>query len=202
MNVEERRELEILTTISEGRPVTQRALAERLDIALGLANLYLKRLVRKGYVKVSTIPRNRIRYLLTPGGLAQKTRLTYDYMRYSLRLYRQARQALREALSPLAEGAPQRVALYGTGEAAELAYLTLRELGIEPSGVFDGRNGARFLGRPVGSVDHLVPGEHDRVVVATLDPTDRAVAELESRGVPRSRLILLRPVAREPASPQ
>jgi len=202
MNVEDRRELEILTTISEGRPVTQRALAERLDIALGLANLYLKRLVRKGYVKVSTIPRNRIRYLLTPGGLAQKTRLTYDYMRYSLRLYRQARQALREALSPLAEGAPQRVALYGTGEAAELAYLTLRELGIEPSGVFDGRNGARFLGHPVGSVDHLVPSEHDRVVVATLDPTDRAVAELESRGVSRSRLILLRPVGREPASPQ
>jgi DNA-binding MarR family transcriptional regulator len=190
-----RRELEILTTIAEGRPVTQRALAERLGIALGLTNLYLKRLVRKGYVKVTTIPPNRIRYLLTPRGFAQKTRLTYEYMRASLRLYREARLVLREALSPLAQGERKRIALYGTGEAAELAYLTLRELGIEPAAILDGRDGPQFLGHPVRDIRQVALGEHDLIVVATLEPADRLVAELAFRGIPRAKLILLQPPA-------
>src|SRR5438874_8738115 len=76
------RDLEILTAIEEGRPLTQRALAERLGVALGLANLYLKRLARKGCIKIVEFPkkpaaRKRLRYLLTPRGVAEKTRLTY-----------------------------------------------------------------------------------------------------------------------------
>ena len=79
------RDLEILTAIEEGVPLTQRALAQRLGVALGLANLYVKRLVTKGFVKVKEFPnkpsaRKRFRYVLTPTGMAEKTRLTYDYM--------------------------------------------------------------------------------------------------------------------------
>jgi DNA-binding MarR family transcriptional regulator len=192
MDVGSRRNLEILTTIAEGRPVTQRALAARLGIALGLTNLYLKRLVRKGYVKVTTIPPNRIRYLVTPRGVAQKSRLTYEYMRYSLRLYREARQALREALRPLAQGDKQRVALYGTGEAAELAYLTLRELGVEPAAVLDGSECRGFLGQIVRPIDAVGGQEYDRIVIATLDAPDAVIAALERRGVSRHRMITLR----------
>src|SRR5439155_254637 len=81
--------LEILTAIGEGRPVTQRALAQRLGVALGLTNLYVKRLARKGCIKVREFPRKpatrkRLHYLLTPKGLAEKTRLTYEHMAYSL----------------------------------------------------------------------------------------------------------------------
>lgn len=112
-------------------------LAQKLAIALGLTNLYLKRLAREGYIKVTTIPPNRIKYLLTPKGIAEKTRLTYAYMEYSLQLYRQTRVALRESLIPLAQAGHRRVVLCGTGEMAELAYLTLRELGLELAGVVD-----------------------------------------------------------------
>src|SRR5262249_60343664 len=73
------RDFRILTAISEREDVTQRSLAKMLGIALGLTNLYLKRLSRKGYIKVTTIPARRVRYLLTPRGLAETTRLTYDY---------------------------------------------------------------------------------------------------------------------------
>src|SRR3972149_10065734 len=125
MEREAQRDLEILTELARGEPTTQRGLARKLGIALGLANLYLKRLARKGHIKVTTIPPNRIRYLLTPTGFIEKTRLTYEYMNYSLELYRQTRRALRESLGPLAPQGRRRVVLYGTGEAAELAYLTL-----------------------------------------------------------------------------
>ena len=96
MEKESQRQLTILTEIAEGRPITQRAIADKMGVALGLVNLYLKRLVRKGYIKVSTIPSNRIKYLLTPKGVAEKARLTYEYMGYSLQLYRKTRSAIRE----------------------------------------------------------------------------------------------------------
>src|SRR5437773_5948450 len=126
------RDLEILTAIGEGAPLTQRALSKRLGVALGLCNLYLKRLARKGYIKIVEFPRKpaarkRLRYLLTPRGMAEKTRLTYEHMAYSLNLYRRARRTLRQSLGGLADRGAKRIALCGAGEAAELAYPTLRE---------------------------------------------------------------------------
>ncbi len=76
--------------------------------------------------------------------------MDYSLQEYSLQLYRQTRLALREALEPLARQWRRRVVLYGTGEAAELAYLTIQELGLELAGVVDVESGAKtFLGRPV-----------------------------------------------------
>ena len=78
-------------------------------------------------------------------------------MRYALRLYREARHALRETFAPLAADGAQRIAIYGTGEAAKLAYMTLKELGIEPAAILDGRGGGRFLGHPVQEVRRSRP---------------------------------------------
>jgi len=114
--------------------VTQRSLATKLGIALGLTNIYLKRLARKGYIKCVSVQSNRISYLITPGGIAEKARLTYEFMNYSLHLYGEVRQHLREVLQECA-AADRRVAIYGRGEAAELAYLSLKECGLEPGRV-------------------------------------------------------------------
>ena len=134
------RDLEILAAIGEGQALSQRALAQRLGVALGLTNLLLKRLAKKGYIKIVEFPtkpaaRARFRYLLTPKGIQEKMRLTYDHAAYSLVLYRRARQTLRDSLALLSRTGLKRVALCGTGEAAELAYLTLKEFGLEPVGV-------------------------------------------------------------------
>src|SRR3990172_1243000 len=145
MDQSSQRDLKILTEIAQSQNVTQRGLSQNLGIALGLTNLYLKRLVRKGYVKITTIPPNRLKYLITPQGIAQKTRLTYEYMSFSLVLYRETRQALREALQPLVEQGLRRIALYGAGEAAELAYLTLREFGLQPVAVYSNGTAGSFL---------------------------------------------------------
>ena len=74
MEREALRDLEILAELARGDQITQRHLAARLGIALGLTNLYLKRLARKGFIKITSIPPRRARYLLTPKGIAQKTR--------------------------------------------------------------------------------------------------------------------------------
>jgi DNA-binding MarR family transcriptional regulator len=200
MERQRERNLEILTAIGDGTPVTQRALAKHLGVALGLANLYVKRLAGKGYIKVtefSTKPlaRKRLRYALTPKGMAEKSRLTYEYMTYSLRLYRRTRENLRETLARLSDRGIQRIALYGVGEAAELAYLTLRELGLEPVGVFAAEGGGRFLGFPVRPAGELVPGDVDGVIVATFDRPEQHVAALARLGVPRDKCLTLRRLA-------
>jgi DNA-binding MarR family transcriptional regulator len=195
------RELEILTAIGEERPLTQRALAQRLGIALGLTNLYLKRLAKKGYIKIAEFPRKpaarkRLRYLLTPRGISEKSRLTYEHIAYALNLYRRARETLRGELSRLPESGMKRIALYGTDEAAELAYLTLKEAGIEPVGVFGAAAGGQFLGFKVHTLADLVADECDAVVVATFDRPEARVAELAQVGVASDRILTLRRIER------
>jgi DNA-binding MarR family transcriptional regulator len=185
------RDLKILSAIEAHRDMTQRRLSKSLGIALGLTNLYLKRLVRKGYVKITTIPPNRIGYLVTPRGFAEKTRLTYEYMTLSLTLYQETREVLRAALRPLLSAGQRRVALYGTGEAAELAYLTLREIGVDPIGVYADGNGATFLGMRVSPVAELAAAEIDQIVVATFSITDEELATLRKLAS-SDRLIFLR----------
>jgi DNA-binding MarR family transcriptional regulator len=190
------RDLHILTAIEEG-PVTQRALADRLGVALGLANLCLKRLAHKGYIKVTAFhdkpsARKRLRYLLTPKGVAEKSRLTYEHAVYSLNLYRRTRQTLRQSLGDLPARGLKRVALYGTGDAAELAYLTLKECGLEPVAVYAAAPAGAFLGFPVLPVDALNADELDGVVVATFDRPEPHVVDLERRGVPRAKCLTLR----------
>src|SRR5262245_35066909 len=191
------RELESLTAIAEGESTTQRALAARLGVALGLTNLYLKRLAKKGYIKVAEFPRRpaarkRLRYLLTARGIAEKSRLTYDHMVYALNLYRRARQTLRESLSQLPGAGLKRVALYGTGEAAELAYLTLKEFELEPIGIYAARGEGAFLGVPVKPVTELSDESIDAVIVATFDRPETRVAELVGVGVAPGKILTLR----------
>ena len=200
MDRHDARELEILTAIGEGRPLSQRALAERVGIALGLVNLYLRRLSRKGYVKITEFPtkpaaRKRLRYLLTAKGLTEKSRLTYEHMLYSLHLFRRTRETLRGSLALMAGHGMKRVALYGPGEAAELAYLTLKEFGLEPIGVFAPTAGGEFLGFPVQAAAALRPEDLDAVIVATFDRPQAEVAALVRQGIPAAKCLTLRRLA-------
>jgi hypothetical protein len=86
----------------------------------------------------------------------------------------------------------KRIALYGTGEAAELAYLALREFGIEPLGVFAREGGGAFLGVPVRAVAELASEEFDAVILATFERPEQPVAELTALGLPREKLFTLR----------
>jgi DNA-binding MarR family transcriptional regulator len=197
MERHQERDLEILTAIGEGRPLTQRALAQRLGVALGLTNLYLKRLAKKGLIKITEFPRKpsarkRLRYVVTPKGLLEKTRLTYDYMTYSLGVYRRTRGTLRDTLSHLPGDGTKRVVLYGVGEAAELAYVTLKELGLEPVGVFAREAGGEFLGFPVRKIVEVLDEQVDGIIVATFDRPEPHLAELVSLGLPAAKLLTLR----------
>ena len=191
MDIEAHRDLKLLEAVEQDSRVTQRSLATKLGIALGLTNIYLKRLVRKGYIKCVNVQSNRITYLITPRGIAEKARLTYEFMDYSLQLFAEVRQHLREALQECA-AAERRVAIFGCGEAAEIAYLSLKEYGLEPVAVFDVDGGQEFLGMPVRAVAEHVHVNYDLMIVATLEPSTEQLGVLVSGGVPPDKLFPLR----------
>ena len=181
----------MLEAVYRDSRVTQRGLASQLGIALGLANVYLKRMIHKGFIKCVNVRPNRITYLVTPRGIAEKARLTYEFMDYSLHLYGEVRRHLRTVLCDCA-AAGQRVAICGRGEAAELAYLSLKESGLEPVAIFDTEGGAQFLGMPVLSITAHDQVDYDLVIVATLEPSGLHLADLLGVGVPREKLFPLR----------
>jgi DNA-binding MarR family transcriptional regulator len=187
-----RRELEVLEAVAQDQRITQRGLSARMGIALGLANIYLKRLVRKGFVKCVNVRSNRLRYLLTPRGVVEKTRLTYEFVEYSLRLYRDARSRVRGVLEPLVTQQPVRVAIYGTGEAAELSYLCLKERGVEPVAIFGPVAGSRLLGAPVHDVASHAAIPFDVMIVATFEEPASVLQVLDAHGIGRERLLPLR----------
>lgn len=192
MDERSRRDLALLNSIAQDEQLTQRTLANKLGIALGLTNLYLKRFVRKGYVKCVNVRPNRILYLLTPSGIAEKSRLTYEFWEYSLHLYQEVRRHLRRVLEDSVAGGAKRIAIYGTGEAAELAYLSLRELGLEPAAVLDGHSHSHFLGMPVVALEPGCACDYDLVIVATLESPETLVDRLVGLGIPRESLVTLR----------
>jgi DNA-binding Lrp family transcriptional regulator len=191
MDIEDHRDLKLLEAVEQDSRVTQRGLASKLGIALGLTNIYLKRLVRKGFIKCVNIRSNRISYLITPRGIAEKARLTYEFMDYSLHLYGEVRQHLRGVLQECA-AADRRVAIYGRGEAAELAYLSLKEFGLEPVAIFDVEGGREFLGIPVQPVRDHERVVYDLMIVATLESSGQQVVALERQGIPPEKLFPLR----------
>ncbi|BFU90045.1 MAG: transcriptional regulator [Nitrospira sp.] len=193
MNLQGQRDLLLLTEVERDGTVTQRSLASKLGVALGLTNLYLKRLARKGYIKITTIPSHRVRYLLTPQGFAEKSRLTYLYMEYSLSHYRDMRARLRDALSHATKNGTKRVVIYGTGELAEMAYLSLREMHMTLVGFIDDNQQEAFLSYPVWPPEALREWEFDAVLLADMERTVRHREILEQYHVPDMKILALGP---------
>ena len=191
MNVQGQRDLLLLSEVERDAGVTQRSLSTTLGVALGLTNLYLKRLASKGYIKITTIPRNRIRYLLTTQGFTEKSRLTYLYMQYSLSYYRGMRTRLKEMMSTFDGSHGQRVVIYGTTELAELAYLSLREMNIDCVGFIDGNPRESFLSCPVSSPEKVSGWQFDRVLTTDLEHAAACEEQLIQSGVPQEKVLKL-----------
>jgi DNA-binding MarR family transcriptional regulator len=194
VRLQAQRDLQLLQEVERNSAVTQRSLAQTLGVAVGLTNLYLKRLVRKGHIKITTIPRNRLKYLLTPRGVAEKSRLTYLYMQYSLSYYRKMRQRLQQVFSDLTKAGAKRIVIFGTGELAELAYLTLCEMDLTLVGFVDGQPERTFLSFPLWPTDALAHWDFDAILIADIMDPRKAQAQLLAAGVPQNKIIAVSPL--------
>lgn len=125
------RDLNLLEEIERNPDTTQANLATRLGVAVGTVNWHLKRLISKGYVKVKRAERRKLRYLITPEGIALRARLTVAYVEQSMALYRETREQARELLSEAQARGYQAVIVDGDDDIADVCRLTSLEQGLE-----------------------------------------------------------------------
>ena len=182
--------------------MTQRSLSTRLGIALGLTNLLIRRLVGKGYVKVSRMGTRHVRYLMTPAGWEALGRATRLSLENTVHLYTQTREHIRQTLTVLSqhcvadESGQKRVVFYGAGDVAEIAYVSLLSTDLTLVGVVDDRRRGRFFDMTISSPETLdvngVNGlAYSRVIVASIRHAEAIQARINDRGVPPSRVFAL-----------
>lgn len=196
--------LGVLTAVQNNRDFTQRSVAQELGIALGLANTYVRRCVKKGYIKLRQAPANRYVYYLTAQGFAEKSRLTAKYLTQSLILFRVARKQIAVLLDRCRDNGWNRVALCGIGDLCEIAHLSARSHGINLVGIIDRRcSESTYDGLPVvRSLEQL--GAVDAVILTDMaDPLgayDDVRASFTSNRILTLPLLNLGPEAMMPRS--
>ncbi len=183
--------LGLLHAVHENSLHTQRSLARELGVALGLANAYLKRCVKKGLIKVTQVPANRYAYYLTPKGFVEKSRLTGEYLSQSLKFFREARGQCAELFDQCAQRQWNRIAFAGAGDLCEIALLCVRDYPLTIAGIVDAAGGksesSTFFGLPV--TETLAGLEAVEAVVVT-DMTDpQATFEAVARQIEGDRVL-------------
>ena len=124
------RDLILLEHLEQNPEATQASLASQLGVAVGTINWHIKRLIAKGYVKARRVERRKLRYAITPEGVALRTRLTLDFIQSSFRMYRLVRERSIDALRQVMDAGYSRIFLEGEGEVAEICRLTCLEKGV------------------------------------------------------------------------
>jgi DNA-binding MarR family transcriptional regulator len=161
--------LNLLDSVGRDGSQSQRRLAVELGIALGLVNLYLKRCIRKGFVKVSNAPAKRYAYFLTVEGFAEKSRLTLEYLTYSFSFFRQARLGFDRVFADIASRGGTLIVLAGISDLAEIATICSIERKLSIVAIVDPQTKiATFLGHPVMRSIKDVEGPFDAVIVTDL----------------------------------
>jgi len=191
MDHQDLRTLQILEELGNDPVPSQRDLAKKLNVSLGLVNSFVKRLAQKGYFKITTFPRNRVKYILTPKGAVEKTRLTYTYIHYSYQFYKNARQKLRDLFEGLTQAGVRRVVFYGATDLAEIAFVSLQETPLELAAVVDDQKiGKEFLRHTVFAPEELEKISFDRILITALKERERVVERLEHMGISGKKIAM------------
>jgi DNA-binding MarR family transcriptional regulator len=174
--------LGLLKYIERGGEQSQRRLASELGVALGLANAYLRRCIKKGLVKVGQAPARRYAYHLTPRGFTEKSRLTFEFMSHSFTLFRQAKTDCMVALEVARERGYTRIALLGASDLAEVAAICALDGGFVVTAVVDPTlTLRRFAGAPVVSDLDLMLPPPDGVLITDMRCSDVLVQNVISK---------------------
>ena len=192
MDKEDLHILRLMGEIDRDGDHSQRELSRRLDLSLGLVNTFLKRLVNKGYFKVTTLPKNRLKYFLTPEGLARKSKLTVEYLRYSMNFYKDIKYLLLRKYQEMEINEVRSILFWGGGEVAELAYLYLQQTNLQLAGIIDDeKQGRRFFDFKIERSHGVRQLEWDMIFVTRLEDLDEEIKRILEIGIEQERITTL-----------
>ena len=170
-------ELEILKQIDESPRLNNRMAAAKLGCSVKLAHVLLGKMVDRGLLHVKKLHSRRWDYFLTPNGISEKARLTYDFLDFSMHFYHDARKTSSSLCKKLAETGIKEIAFLGTGDLAEIVYLGVKEWGLELVEVYDDSNNKKFLGHSIQHIANIADSEMDAVIVCLYDKANPSATE-------------------------
>lgn len=164
------RELKILEKIEGNGHLTQRDLSKEVGIALGLVNHLLKKMVKKGWIKIKNLDANRIRYLITQEGAREKSSLLYKRVENTIHFYLDAKRVIKDKVIHLKSEGVKSVSVYGINHIAEVLFIVLKELGLELTSVVDdNKEGEVWFGYTIVNMDEFLKSGANILILASFD---------------------------------
>ena len=175
-------EFEILKHVATSPQLNNRMAAAKLGCSVKLAHDLLGKMVGRGLLHVSKIHSRRWDYFLTPQGIAEKARLTYEFVQFSMQFYQEARKQSSQVCREIAEAGHKNVAFLGTGELAEIAYLGIKEWNLELTEIY-GRKSTNFMGHTVLPYERLNSSTANIIIIAIYNPNQPMTHEYLPQGI-------------------
>ncbi len=184
------RELDILEKIENNGHLTQRDLSREVGIALGLVNLLLKKMVKKGWIKIKNVDAKKISYLITPKGAREKSSLLYKRVESTIHFYLTAKKVIKDKIIHLRNDDVKSVSVYGINHVAEVLFIVLKELQLELDYVVDNkRKGKEWFGYTIVSMDEFLKFGTEVLILTSFDKEEIDSFCKEQEGI---RVVALR----------
>jgi len=177
------RNLQLLEEVSKDSNISQRKLSNSLGVALGVTNACLKKMIRKGHIKVRGINHKRIAYYLTPEGFTEKTRLTYYFLQHTVNYYKNLKQKVTSRLNEISKTGAKRMLFYGAGEVMEVAFICLHETNLELVGLIDDsldKKGKKMFGLTIQSTGVIKSLNPEAILITSIRYKDQILKTLKN----------------------
>ena len=192
METKDLKTLLLLEAISNQECNSQRELSRKLNISLGLVNTFIKKLTNQGICKIENRPKSKIKYMLTPLGVIEKTKLTKKYLAYSIDYYKGIKQRISEILSALANAGKKKIVLYGAGEITEITCIVVDENNLDKVMIFDDQKANRKIcGVKINKENEILNSEYDVVLINDVENSKRTCQQLINKGVPENKIFTI-----------
>lgn len=178
------RDLQLLEEIERNPRISQRELSHKFGIALGVTNACIKRMARRGLIRLKGIPPRRIAYYLTPKGFTEKTKLTLSFFSYNIHHYAEMKKQISKKLLEIQNSGVKRVVFYGVSDEMEVAYITLQGLDMKLVGIADedgGKRGSKLLGHKILSLEEVRGLNPDAILITSMREQPSYIRTLAKR---------------------
>ena len=192
MDTRDYKTLQILEEIESNSSISQRRLSEKLNMSLGLVNSFVKHLTAKGYFRAKSLPKRRVKYILTPEGASEKTKLVYDYIRYSFDLYKQSYAKIHDLMKLLEAQNIENIAFFGVSTITEIVYQEMNKRSLNLVAVVDDlRIGELAYDHHVIGVDDIGGIQFEKIIVTAYDHNHYSLHKLKMSGIEADKIVFI-----------
>lgn len=178
---ERMRDLQFLEEIEQNPKVSQRVLSNKFGIALGITNACIRRMARRGLIKLKGLPPRRIAYYLTPKGIAEKANLTLRFFSYNIHHYAEMKKLISKKLLEMEKNGAKRIVFYGVGDEMEIAYITLQGFNMKLIAIIDmdeKKQGTKIFGHKVIGLKEVKTLKTDAILITSMKDQHSSVKDL------------------------